>query len=114
VPAVPPHHFVFETSYLPHKRILGTRQTTAHNTHRQIIIIMKLTLSLAFLAATAHGFSPAAFGVRRSTLLQSTARPDSSVLIQDALAASKKFGAASSEARLAWEAVEEVDSSDNR
>ena len=34
--------------------------------------------------------------------------------IQEAMAASKKFGPTSKEARVAWEAVEEMDASDNR
>jgi len=49
----------------------------------------------------------------RSTVTQLQARADSSDLVAEALAASKKYGASSPEARLAWEAVEEVDSSDN-
>jgi hypothetical protein len=35
-------------------------------------------------------------------------------MIKAAMEAGKKFGAASPEARIAWEAVEEMDSSDNR
>ncbi|CAJ1934399.1 unnamed protein product [Cylindrotheca closterium] len=40
-------------------------------------------------------------------------RVDTSELIEEALAASKKYGASSPEARLAWEVVEEIDASDN-
>ena len=43
-----------------------------------------------------------------------SARADASELIQEAMAASKKYGAASPEARLAWEAVEDMDAADNR
>ena len=42
------------------------------------------------------------------------ARVDTTDAIQEAMAASKKFGPTSKEARVAWEAVEEMDASDNR
>jgi len=42
-----------------------------------------------------------------------SARADASALIEEALKISKEFGATSAEARLAWEAVEEVNASDN-
>mmetsp|Transcript_23901 Transcript_23901/g.35328 ORF Transcript_23901/g.35328 Transcript_23901/m.35328 type:complete len:216 (+) Transcript_23901:75-722(+) len=71
---------------------------------------MKLYLALALFAA-AEAFSPIPFSARTNTQLY--ARVDSSELIKEALAASKEFGASSPEARLAWEAVEEVDASDN-
>jgi hypothetical protein len=74
---------------------------------------MKFSIALALLAATStEAFAPSAFGVRSSTLL--AARVDTTNLVQEALAASKEFGASSKEARLAWETVEEMDSSDNR
>jgi hypothetical protein len=75
---------------------------------------MKFTLAtVAFLAASANAFAPTpTFGVRSTSLF--AAGVDSSSLIKDAMAASKEFGAASPEARVAWEAVEEMDSSDNR
>ena len=76
---------------------------------------MKLSLSLAVLAATAvHGFAPAAttFGLRQSTNL--FGRVDSSEAVKAAMEASKKFGPTSPEARMAWETVEEMDSSDTR
>eukprot|EP00339_Tiarina_fusa_P015580 CAMPEP_0117006840 /NCGR_PEP_ID=MMETSP0472-20121206/6934_1 /TAXON_ID=693140 ORGANISM="Tiarina fusus, Strain LIS" /NCGR_SAMPLE_ID=MMETSP0472 /ASSEMBLY_ACC=CAM_ASM_000603 /LENGTH=217 /DNA_ID=CAMNT_0004708439 /DNA_START=89 /DNA_END=742 /DNA_ORIENTATION=+ len=72
---------------------------------------MKFTIAFALFATAAEAFSPAAFGVRSSTQLAS--RVDSSDLVAEALEISKKFGATSKEARLAWEAVEEIDSSDN-
>jgi len=53
------------------------------------------------------------FGTRRTTCTSLKAA-DSSDLIAAAVAASKEYGAASVEARLAWEDVEEVDSADNR
>lgn len=73
---------------------------------------MKLSLAFLLFAASTEAFAPATFGVRSMTQLAS--RVDSTSLVDEALAASKKFGASSKEARLAWEAVEEVDSSDNR
>lgn len=76
---------------------------------------MKFSLSVAILAgATAvQGFVPPTFGVRPTTQL-AMSRPDASKAIKEALEASKKYGATSDEARMAWEIVEELDSSDNR
>jgi len=77
-----------------------------------------------YLASTADAFSvvgsPAgARGVVGRTpastrLYDSAVRPDASSAVNAALEASKKYGASSPEARLAWEAVEEMDASDNR
>ena len=76
---------------------------------------MKLSLSLALFATTAvHGFAPTIFGLHPATRLNSVARPDSSAAIEAAMAATKKYGATSPEARMAWEAVEEIDSSGTR
>jgi len=76
-----------------------------------------MKFSLAFLVATAS--STAAFTsqlpVRRqvsSTRMMAT-QTDASALTAEAMKISKKFGATSSEAALAWEAVEEVNASDN-
>ena len=78
------------------------------------IIIMKFSAFLALLAvASTQAFAPSNMPKARSNT-QLYSRTDSSDLIQQALAASKKYGASSPEARLAWEAVEEVDSADNR
>jgi hypothetical protein len=74
---------------------------------------MKFTIAFALFATAAEAFSPAAFGVRSSTKL-SNSRVDTADVIAEALAISKEFGATSKEARIAWEAVEEMDSSDNR
>lgn len=71
---------------------------------------MKVYFSLSLLAV-AQSFSPSTMQMRRTTQL--SARADSSDLIKQALEASKTYGPSSPEARLAWEAVEEVDSSDN-
>ena len=76
---------------------------------------MKFSTFLALLAvASTEAFSPSRMQWTKATTTQLQARADSSGLIKEALAASKKYGASSPEARLAWEAVEEVDSSDNR
>ena len=75
---------------------------------------MKFSAFLALLAvASTQAFAPSNMPKARSNT-QLYSRTDSSDLIQQALAASKKYGASSPEARLAWEAVEEVDSADNR
>lgn len=63
-------------------------------------------------ASAASAFVPSASSSRATTLL--AARPDASAAIQEALEASKKFGATSPEARVAWDIVEELDASDNR
>lgn len=74
---------------------------------------MKLSLSLALLASSAvHGFAPTILGLRPATSLN--ARPDATAAIEAAMAATKKFGATSPEARMAWETVEEMDSADTR
>jgi hypothetical protein len=59
----------------------------------------------------ASAFAPAPMN-RATTAL--SARTDSSKAIQDALEASKKYGATSPEARVLWDIVEEMDASDNR
>ena len=74
---------------------------------------ISLALLLATVATTTEGFAPMA-KISPSSSALFNARADTSELIKEAMAASKKYGAASPEARLAWEAVEEVDASDNR
>ena len=75
---------------------------------------MKLSALILLTGASAvSAFVPSASSSRAMTTL-AAARPDSSAAIQEALEASKKFGATSPEARVAWEIVEEMDSSDNR
>lgn len=74
-----------------------------------------LNLSIALLSINnaANAFMPsnvARFGAETALNLQ---RPDSSGAVQEALEASRKFGSTSSEARIAWEVVEELDASDN-
>jgi len=72
---------------------------------------MKFILPLFLIAATASAFSTARFAVRQPTLLRSKA--DASAAIKEALAASEEFGAASPQARVAWDIVEEIGSADN-
>lgn len=74
------------------------------------------TACLFLLASSAAAWTTAPrFGaVRSTTQLFAESRPDSSKAVAAALEASKKYGATSPEARLAWEAVEDMDSADNR
>lgn len=77
---------------------------------------MKLSLSIALMAAATavQGFAPTAtFGVRLTHTQLAMSRPDASEAVKAALEASKKFGPTSPEARMAWETVEEMDSSDS-
>jgi len=80
---------------------------------------MKLAFTLsaaaALLSSTTHAFTAKLNSqtAPRSTALRAT-KEDYSDLITEAMNISKKFGATSAEARLAWEAVEEVSASDNR
>jgi len=74
---------------------------------------MKLSAALVLTATAVHAFSPMPMGVRNSVRLYST-RPDTTEYVAAALEASKKYGATSKEARLAWEQVEEMDAADNR
>ena len=77
---------------------------------------MKLLFPLlAVVLARSEAFAPSRLlGGRASTEIMATRAADSSALIEEALKISKEFGPTSSEARLAWEAVEEVNASDNR
>mmetsp|Transcript_8239 Transcript_8239/g.10139 ORF Transcript_8239/g.10139 Transcript_8239/m.10139 type:complete len:222 (+) Transcript_8239:70-735(+) len=71
---------------------------------------MKLLLPLSIITA-ASAFTTQIGNVRQLTRLN--AKVDSSKAIEEALAASKKYGAASQEARVAWDIVEEMDAADN-
>ncbi len=62
--------------------------------------------AVVFFSSTVHGFS--ASNVRMGS------RPDTANLVEEALKISATFGLDSKEAAVAWDAVEEVDSSDNR
>jgi CP12 domain len=46
--------------------------------------------------------------------IRKTVRPDTANLVEEALKISAAYGLDSKEAAVAWDAVEEVDSSDNR
>ena len=81
-----------------------------------------MKFAFAFLlsvATTTNAFTgPMVRSSRQTTtstiVLQAAVRPDTSKIIQEALAKSKQFGPTSMEARLAWEAVEEMDASTNQ
>lgn len=73
---------------------------------------MKFVVFLLPLSATA--FTGPIVARRSSFALHAAVRPDTSALIQEAMQASKTFGPTSTEARLAWEAVEEMDASTNQ
>lgn len=71
---------------------------------------MKVLLSILLLG---HSFSFTPLSLhQRASLTQLQSRPDSASAVTDALRISKEFGATSAEARIAWEVVEEMDSSD--
>lgn len=78
---------------------------------------MKFTIAttIAVGVASATAFVPSAtFVSRKSATAMKMSSPDATDLIKEATAISQKFGKNSPEARLAWEAVEEVNAADNR
>lgn len=75
---------------------------------------MKFSAIVATVIAAASTADAFVQQPRRAFGLALSERVDSADLVKEALEISKKFGASSPEACLAWEAVEEVDSSDNR
>merc|ERR1719356_1207 len=81
------------------------------------IICNKIVFIFITLISTASSFTARTdlniVSSQKLSFLALQARVDSSDAVTKALEASKKFGAASKEARLAWETVEEIDSSDN-
>jgi len=72
---------------------------------------MKLLL-LSTILSSAAAFAPQQMG--GCNIRTSLAASSADEAIQQALEASKKYGATSVEARLAWETVEEINASDNR
>lgn len=74
---------------------------------------MKLALCFLVFTATVSAFAPTVFRAQQRNV-QLQARPDSSAAVAAALEATQKYGATSPEARVAWDTVEEIDSSDNR
>lgn len=72
---------------------------------------MKLLLS-SFLITSTVAFVPCTHRPRFGTTL-ALERGDSSDAIADAMEATRKFGANSPEARVAWDIVEEINASDN-
>lgn len=90
--------------------IVQTQQTTMKFT--SIFLALALpTAAEAFAASPCLGTITTS---RTPTFLRSTDRPDASAAIQEALEASKKYGPTSPEARIAWEAVEDIDAADTR
>jgi hypothetical protein len=84
---------------------------------------MKVSLLLISFFASASGFVPRVAGPTfavssaprwRMVANPATQRPDVTQAVADAVSAAKRHGAASPEARLAWETVEELSASDNR
>jgi len=73
---------------------------------------MKLALSFALLA-TASAFAPQAAFTRQSMALFDTHHVDTADAIKAAMEASAKYGKTSVEARLAWDAVEEMDAANS-
>ena len=69
-------------------------------------------LLLSVVVSSTIAFQPATQGRRGRFLspLEGTIRPDSSEAVAEALRISKKYGASSQEARVAWDVVEEMDS----
>eukprot|EP00565_Helicotheca_tamesis_P008586 CAMPEP_0185728804 /NCGR_PEP_ID=MMETSP1171-20130828/4199_1 /TAXON_ID=374046 /ORGANISM="Helicotheca tamensis, Strain CCMP826" /LENGTH=203 /DNA_ID=CAMNT_0028397549 /DNA_START=50 /DNA_END=661 /DNA_ORIENTATION=+ len=75
---------------------------------------MKYTLFLAaLLSSSASAFAPSSNRVWGSSTALQNSRVDSSEAVKAALDATKKYGATSPEARVAWDIVEEMDASDN-
>ena len=74
---------------------------------------MKFLLALSLLF-TCEAFVPSSrFGVQTLTALNEQ-RGNASEAIKAAMEASRTFGGTSSEARVAWDIVEEINASDNR
>jgi hypothetical protein len=71
-------------------------------------------LIITLFARSVSSFAPHGnIGISRSTSQLQNARIDSAEAVTAAIAASKKFGATSKEARVAWDIVEEMDARDN-
>jgi hypothetical protein len=89
--------------------------------YRQFIInfnnhmmMIRLTLISFLFLEGALAFSPSQVVMPwKNSAVVLQARPDSSAAVADALRISKEFGGTSSEARVAWEIVEEMDSADS-
>ena len=79
----------------------------------KIIISVASILALSADTANAFGVVPSSkTALQRSKLAAATV--DTASLVDNAMEASKNYGATSPEARLAWEAVEEIRESDYR
>lgn len=104
-----------EESFVGTIRKFCIAQQTNDNNNTTMNSLKLACLALVATSTTAFTMTnngPAAMRRSLATVLQE--RPDSSAAVAAALEASKKFGATSPEARLAWEAVEDMDAADNR
>jgi len=72
-----------------------------------------LLLLVATSTASAF-FAPFPAHFSRFISLHGTSRPDATDAVKEAMAATEKYGPTSNEARVAWDIVEEMDSSDSR
>ena len=72
------------------------------------------TLAAVLATSSTDAFTSTLASSGRVSTSMANARVDTADVVAEALEISKKFGATSAEARLAWENVEEMDSSDNR
>ena len=82
------------------------------NMRSSMLLIAVASASIARVCAFTSSHHHQLGSLRQSTL-QGTLRPDATTAISDALRISEEFGATSNEARVAWDIVEEIDSSDN-
>lgn len=76
------------------------------------VLVMIYAMETMAFAPQPHAFSLRPTPVVGTSVLYE--RPDASAAIAHALEMSKEFGPTSKEAALAWDIVEEIDSSDNR
>ena len=77
-------------------------------------IMKKLILFAALSFSTSTDAFMIASPSRPSLVLKGTTRPDASEAVKEAMAATEKYGPTSKGARVAWDIVEEMDSSDSK
>lgn len=83
----------------------------------KIVSLTAFAALLCWAPAPLHAFTvvaPASFGSSSTALFAKAPSEKVEKAIQEAKAASEKYGAASPEARVAWDVVEELDAADNR
>ena len=72
-------------------------------------------IAASHLLFDAAAFSPSLHCTKYpSSLLKGTSRPDVSEMISEAIRITEQNGVSSVDAKLAWDAVEEIDANDNR